>query len=84
MRYYRPEEEEYYTLYDKLNEYEYIHYYITEHPSKNKVDRQIIEIEIDGEKVCRLPLVVLCCNYLFHEKITEISGPFTKLGDKHE
>jgi hypothetical protein len=69
MKYYKAHSKEYYTLHNKLKDYEYIHFYIiTQEDAEDKFERDIIEIEIDGEKVCRLPLLLLCCNYLFHEK----------------
>ena len=68
MKYYKAQSEEYYTLHDELKNYEYIHFYIIQDDSKDDFERDIIEIEIDGKKVCRLPLLLLCSNYLFHEK----------------
>ena len=62
------EDSEYFLLHEELEDYDYIHYYIITDSSKDKVERDIIEIEIDGKKVCRMPLLVLCTNYLFLER----------------
>lgn len=72
MRFYSTDKEEFFVKREKLKEYEHIHYYITQNFSKNKFERDVIEIKIDGESVCRLPLLILCANYLSFEALGKV------------
>tara|TARA_R100000700_G_C3058493_1_gene74354 strand:+ start:306 stop:530 length:225 start_codon:yes stop_codon:yes gene_type:complete len=72
MKFYSTNREDFFVKRDKLKEYEHIHYYITQNFSKIKSERDVIEIEIDGELVCRLPLLILCANYLSFEALGKV------------